>query len=101
MNTILVKKFNNKALNYSIQEDVHLYNISVYGNHDSMLFYQTYKIVNEYCGDCSFTSIKNEFSDGKLFTNGELKSLFEIENVYPNVDNYYLDNLFNYQKTAF
>lgn len=95
MNTIVINKFNDKNIDYSIQEGVNLYNISVYANYGRMLYYQTYKMVSEYCGDISFKPIRNEFNNANLFDNAELKILFGIECEYPDVDYYYLDNLFN------
>lgn len=94
MNTIIANKFKDNFVDYSIQEDHNMFNICVYGNYKSILYYQTYKIVSEYCGDISFIHIPNELNDGKLFTTKELKILFDIHK-YPDVDYYYLDNLFN------
>lgn len=96
IDTIVANKFNGNYVDYSIQEGSNtMFNICVYGHKNSILYYQTYKIVNEYCGDISFVPIPNEFNNGMLFTTKELKILFEIDCKYPDADYYYLDNLFN------
>ena len=95
MNTTLFCTFGNAVVDYSIQEDINSWNIAVYGKYNHILHYQTYVLAREYCGDISFKPVKNEFRGEKMFTNAELKSLFGVENVYPNIDNYHLDNLFN------
>ena len=95
MNPIVLNKFNGKATNYSIQEDNNMFNICIYGTNNRVLYYQTYKIVSEYCGNIYFDSIQNEFNDGMLFTTKELKILFDIDSEYPDVNNYHIDSLFN------
>lgn len=91
----MMNKFNGKVTDYSIQTDVNMFNVCVYNNINNILYYQTYKIVSDYCGDIDFTPIKNEFNDGNLFTTKELKTLLGSEYEYTDVNSYHLDNLFN------
>jgi hypothetical protein len=89
---ILSNKLNNNNFTVSIQNDNNLYNLSVYDEFKRFLFYQTYEIINEYCGEISFKPLKNEFNNGKLFTNKELKTIFEIN--IDDCNSYNLNELF-------
>lgn len=94
LNTI-ANKFNNTVIEFSLQIDGKLYNICVFDmKFERMLYYQTYKYITEYCGDCVFEPIKNNFGDGKLFTTKELKIIFEID--CDDVDDYCLEKLFSF-----
>jgi hypothetical protein len=95
MDSIIINKFNGNDINYSIQKDVNMLNICVFNNINNILYYQTYKIVSDYCGDIYFTPIKNEFNDGTIFSTKELKILLDSECEYPDVDFYDLNKLFN------
>jgi hypothetical protein len=89
---ILSNKLNNNNFTVSIQNDNKIHNLCVYGEFKRILFYQTYEIINEYCGDITFKPLKNEFNDGKLFTNKELKIIFEIN--IDDCNDYNLNELF-------
>jgi hypothetical protein len=91
---ILISKFGSKYVDYTIHKERPLYNITVFGERNTIIYYLTYKKNSEYCGDCSFTPIKNEFCDN-IFTNNELKILFGIRFRSPNIHDYNLSNLFD------
>lgn len=95
MNAIVSSKLNisdMSNIHIETQEGDNMYNLCIKDIYNKILFYQTYKCVNEYCGDCVFKIIPNEFGDGKLFSNAELKILFEL--LYDDVVSYNLDNLY-------
>ena len=85
-------KLNNNNFTVSIQNDNKMHNLYVYDEFKRILFYQTYEIISEYCGDIAFKPLKNEFNDGKLFTSKELKIIFEIN--IDDCNDYNLNELF-------
>jgi hypothetical protein len=99
--TIIQNKFRHRNIIYHTSRDINgeghsLYSIYIYGrNKTSLLYWQTYKIIREYCGDINFIPIRNEFNNGTLFTQEELKIIFNMEQEYPTIDNYNLDSLFH------
>ena len=116
MDAILMNKFNRDDIYCTIYTSKDSICITVYENNTNrgnMHYYQVYDVVNEYCGDVSFKPIRNElFNDGARFTNQELKVLLNEQRdmllqrglinereryYYPEVVDYSLDSLFNYE----
>ena len=94
MKDIVTSKFNNIDIDFVIHEGDKMCNLCIYDKCNRILYYQTYKIVYEYCNDILFKPIKNEFNDELLFTNEELKQIFEIQDNNNN-NSYYLENLYD------
>lgn len=95
MHKIIENKFNEKAVELQIQTDHPIYGITVFDSVKRFLCHQYYKCIVTYGGDCIFKPFITEFCDKNLFTNKELKILFELEDIYPDVENFNLENLFN------
>lgn len=62
MYPIIYNKFQ-EISDYTIHYGDAMFDISVYGKHNQTLYYVVYEIEIEYCGDCSFKPIPNEFND--------------------------------------
>ncbi len=71
------------------------YTISMFDSVRRLLYYQPYDCIITYCGDCIFKPDRNQFWSNIRFTNKELKEIFELEEIYPDVDDFNLNNLFN------
>lgn len=81
-NPIILSKFvNNIDIDVSMRvDDENKYVISIFDKHTyNILYYQVYIYKSDCSGDFNFEPIPNEFSDGKLFTNAELKSIFDMD----------------------
>ncbi len=95
MRPIFENKFNGKAFEVQIQTDHPIYGITVLDSVKRFLCYQYYTCIVTYCGDCIFKPFITEFRDENVFTNKELKEIFKLDEIYPDVDDFNLNNLFN------
>ncbi len=94
MQSILNTKFSNIDENdVEIYSSKKLYCLSIFDKFNRMEYYQHYELLYGYCGEVMFRPLKNEFVDGKLFTNDELKTIFNVE--CDNINTYCLDRLYN------